>query len=883
MEQPLLKKKSRRIRCTEELNKLLENSLDSSSSKSESGKNKVTKKKKLLYSAEINLNIDPVKENCSPNVEQKQSTKKSKKTLRNFIEHKIESGDTRVCSMKNETSAEEDHRDSEFEFKIKKKRKKHKKQTKSSSDVISENETTIEINKKSVLKKEKKSLNSVTSYSKSINLDDNATRQSRNSISKDPKSFKDQSTESSESTSRGMRCKRKTKNSVLKDHENLNNHTSESLSPKPVSSESDDVFEQNIESHETMNSFPNEICKDNQKNSNTEMLVSELQENNISEFFSENESLYKMNTNEKGSVRFTTQPTMRRSKSLNESFNKSSKKSISFMTPGRNNYIQTGSPMTNQIKQSKSLNTTKKSSVSFASVDSTQSKSFGKKNSKIFPKSPHVSRLTRNNSVSFNEIEFLQDEGPPEMLQKYSNLRKPTTNYIEMSGKKSVSFFTPANDNKKKPKTSFKKSPYICRSTIDLSSSDKSLNETFQLTSPTIELETLKNKSVVLSPTASTLSEGSNIIFSSKKSILNLVTPSPQTGSSSYILSTCDVSDKTKGSSEVSKSDAETNVTRRKHWNRSLGVSIMDSDGMLHNISSPWRNEDFNKVQNTHEQHNYTTDSFISPIEKIDSTSKGYISSKTVSPIKIQQNVEHSLNTVKSETVISEHLNTTFSPLEKDKSLKKLGQSKPSKQENKVLVKRTKLPNFALIHQRAYDKLENVREMSQRKAARAQQLLSGKKPGPDLNMKIPTSNLKIKSPNSKLKSPKSRKLLRYTPKKSHPLENLPEPCTSSIVVVKTSTKITPSKSNPKKIVKPVIKKTAKSNIPKIIDKKPLSKLGFKIETTGKDNKVIRQDQLKAAANKTKPSRNSLEARRTVIQNVRTNRRFDLLMKMRKKD
>ncbi|XP_072390334.1 uncharacterized protein Mink [Diabrotica undecimpunctata] len=319
---------------------------------------------------------------------------------------------------------------------------------------------------------------------------------------------------------------------------------------------------------------------------------------------------------------------------------------------------------------------------------------------------------------------------------------------------------------------------------------------------------------------------------------------------------------------------------KRKTWNRSLGVSILDDSGVLHSVSPPWENTALLDSSSSFEPQPDSPQISLSPIKQIDSPKKSLIQStkKSNSTKKVQRSDRQS-SPSKSKVLFTE----TISPIKKEsqKHCRFDETTETNKQSSKSTLKRTKLPNFALIHQKAYDKLENLKEMSERKALRAHQLLSGKKPQPETSLSVSSSSFKVKSPTLKLKSPKSRKFLRYSPKKS-PIQKPKklEQLTSNMLITKTKTKITPSKSNVR-IVKPVDKKAVVSKIPKAVtaEKKGLSRLGFKAGAVG-NTKVSRVEQMKAAANKTQPKRNSLENRREVVQKVRTNRRFELLMKMR---
>ncbi|XP_074027580.1 uncharacterized protein isoform X2 [Leptinotarsa decemlineata] len=278
----------------------------------------------------------------------------------------------------------------------------------------------------------------------------------------------------------------------------------------------------------------------------------------------------------------------------------------------------------------------------------------------------------------------------------------------------------------------------------------------------------------------------------------------------------------------------------RRRWNKSLGVSLLDSSGTLHNISPPWPEPPLDLSGNKE-------------------TPKGFTKSfckRTVSPAKPQKSI------TSTPIPVNKKHSLRFELL-KENSNKKMTEAK------NTAKKRSKMPNFALIHQRAYDKLENLKEMSERKAARAKLLLSGLKP--------------VSEPPVKPKSPaKSKKLLRYSPKQPVPVSKVSPK--RRVSVIKSTKVITPSRSNPKA---PLPKKVEPSHIPKPtksknpVERQGFTKLGFKVGAEAA-KKTTKEEQLKAVVNKTKVQTNTVETRRNVIQNVRSNRRFELLMKMRNK-
>lgn len=197
----------------------------------------------------------------------------------------------------------------------------------------------------------------------------------------------------------------------------------------------------------------------------------------------------------------------------------------------------------------------------------------------------------------------------------------------------------------------------------------------------------------------------------------------------------------------------------------------------------------------------------------------------------------------------------------------------------KSTTKASKMPNFALIHLKASDKLENIKEMYERKAARAQLLLSGMKPEVGLTRKTPT---------------KSRKALNYSPKtkegvtseKTKAKEVASQPITQQTFFSKLHEKKTMQIKKPNTMI-PVINQQEQSRKKTVKQKHSLGKnnipeCGLARSKVPIKKPVMQQEHLKALANKQRTAPPTVDTRRKIIQNVRTNRRFELLMQMRKK-
>ncbi|XP_017777475.1 PREDICTED: protein NETWORKED 2C-like [Nicrophorus vespilloides] len=182
-----------------------------------------------------------------------------------------------------------------------------------------------------------------------------------------------------------------------------------------------------------------------------------------------------------------------------------------------------------------------------------------------------------------------------------------------------------------------------------------------------------------------------------------------------------------------------------------------------------------------------------------------------------------------------------------------------SKAISKTYV-RTKLPNFVKIRKEALNKLESVEDHAIRKAERAKLLLSGCKVAIGLSKntsekKAAKSPVKV-SPNKTVATPK--KAVGF-----------------AVDGLKT----------PKRTINSRLATPAKVIIPPMPVKKPspvkpnYTRFGFKVR---KDEKSSKESEIKAVIQKTRIERDAVKDRRTAIQGVRSNRRFDLLMKLRQK-
>ncbi|CAH0551419.1 unnamed protein product [Brassicogethes aeneus] len=207
--------------------------------------------------------------------------------------------------------------------------------------------------------------------------------------------------------------------------------------------------------------------------------------------------------------------------------------------------------------------------------------------------------------------------------------------------------------------------------------------------------------------------------------------------------------------------------------------------------------------------------------------------------------------------------------LENEMSVNNVSKNVSSDSNKKIL--RTKIPNFALIHQRALNKVEDIKQMQERKNERAKMLLSGQKP--TLGVAVSPMNKKSKK-MLEFSSGTSGEQPEYngTPKAGR--KNV-----ANMSKIKNSTIVSKIKNDPH-IKKPV---NLKSQIPvrpaqgQNTSAKQATRFGFRT-----DQNITKQDQVKAIITKSRPIRSSMEQRRKVLTGVRSNRRFELLMAMRNK-
>ncbi|KAL3288454.1 hypothetical protein HHI36_002899 [Cryptolaemus montrouzieri] len=181
---------------------------------------------------------------------------------------------------------------------------------------------------------------------------------------------------------------------------------------------------------------------------------------------------------------------------------------------------------------------------------------------------------------------------------------------------------------------------------------------------------------------------------------------------------------------------------------------------------------------------------------------------------------------------------------------------------------RTKMPNFAKIHQRALDGMENIVEMTKRKADRANILLSGQRPNP-----IAGTKQEAKKSNRHLKfdsQPASSKgFLKVVEQKKSPKRKQDQIQNGAETSVGRSLAMAGSNQ---------VDNVNRNTEIKLLARNKILRSGFNTVNNGTaENKA----EFKAVVNKTKPQKDNREERRTILKGVRGNRRFELWMKMRK--
>ncbi|XP_018324082.1 putative uncharacterized protein DDB_G0282133 [Agrilus planipennis] len=181
-------------------------------------------------------------------------------------------------------------------------------------------------------------------------------------------------------------------------------------------------------------------------------------------------------------------------------------------------------------------------------------------------------------------------------------------------------------------------------------------------------------------------------------------------------------------------------------------------------------------------------------------------------------------------------------------------------------ITRTKLPNFAEIHKKLFNKMEDIKEHSQRKAERTKLLLSGHKPVNNKENGYSSQKKENENSSQVKENAKSRKHLNFY-QNSKPTNDNGNRKFEQIQNKSIGNRSTNSIINVKNQIK-------------IQENKQKTKFGFKIIDGSKQ--PTKEEQKKAVVGKTKITKNNRDERRNHIQGVRSNRRFDLLMKMRDK-
>ncbi|XP_059047667.1 micronuclear linker histone polyprotein-like [Achroia grisella] len=197
----------------------------------------------------------------------------------------------------------------------------------------------------------------------------------------------------------------------------------------------------------------------------------------------------------------------------------------------------------------------------------------------------------------------------------------------------------------------------------------------------------------------------------------------------------------------------------------------------------------------------------------------------------------------------------------------------PSKSKSDTKISRTKLPNFAALHQRRFEKMESLDECQERKAKRARQLLVPTAPITVLERSSPRGSLTSSEPllpKDKKPDQTVTKKLETPTKKLPTLDSLKPGYTRfgfkmNVEVnpfsIPTKIEVKPKESKPKGIARQVT----------------LPSLTGTTRREAAKQTVMREKSFSQATEKRDVKR---KESRSIIKGVRTNRRFDLQMKMR---
>ncbi|XP_062123961.1 neurofilament heavy polypeptide [Drosophila sulfurigaster albostrigata] len=267
----------------------------------------------------------------------------------------------------------------------------------------------------------------------------------------------------------------------------------------------------------------------------------------------------------------------------------------------------------------------------------------------------------------------------------------------------------------------------------------------------------------------------------------------------------------------------------------------------------------------THEQTK--TVSFYSPIEV-----------STVSDIDKrweEANFSHVTRRRKRSKSVDAPINNSKIPLPKFYGVTKAPSPMPVK-----LKARTKLPNFAAIHQKHFSKMESLVDHIERKAVRAKELTSSAKkliPGNSSAKKLPTNSSKLTSEEARPKAIKNIGTL-MTPMKPEEAERkrkLPTP--RNIMVVQPQQVVTSSRlpllTKPAATKPKIITKAATSVVPSSAAKKPAMAASAIVKNKLEERRKRHMEMFKGRTTK--------ENRSDLIRGVRSNRRFELQMEHRR--
>ncbi|XP_066139520.1 muscle M-line assembly protein unc-89-like [Euwallacea fornicatus] len=221
-------------------------------------------------------------------------------------------------------------------------------------------------------------------------------------------------------------------------------------------------------------------------------------------------------------------------------------------------------------------------------------------------------------------------------------------------------------------------------------------------------------------------------------------------------------------------------------------------------------------------------------------------------------------------------ISTPFRANKENKSTKEILKTKDKSVGDKTAKKtsKVKVPNFQKIHERQFEKMESIIDLQERKTIRAKNLLSGTKP----LFKHSISKDPFKESRKALFSPSTT----INDSLSKPVQAKIDKCSSSTKVnINLKQEAPPGKSAVPRLISKPIQHMLTNKIIIKEQKQPksqaVSRFGFKMTA---NKSATKQEQIEAIVSKSKLAISRKVLNRNHLANVRTNRRFELLMQMR---